>query len=122
MSELKRVMDTLFKTELATQKIELGLIQDIDSSISNASKVFQKSNEFLFNAKKPLVDAKTEYNLTISKYNEALKLAENTLIKVKELGIDVSEKQIQDKMSNIKNQIKSAELSLKNINSALNIL
>ena len=29
MTELKRVMDTLFKTELATQKVELGLLDDI---------------------------------------------------------------------------------------------
>ena len=119
MSELKRVMNTLFKTELANQKVELGLIQDIDSSISDASKVFQKSFELLQNAKKALADAKTEYNLTINKFNESLKLTENTLSKVKELGLDVPERQLQDKINNIKNQIKSAELSIKNINSAL---
>jgi hypothetical protein len=117
--ELKRIGNKLF---LGTHKVDLGLIQDIDSSMSEASKTFQKSNDFVFNAKKPLVDAKTEYNLTITKYNEALKLAQNTLSKVKELGIDVSEKQIQDKINNIKNQIKSAESTLKNINSALSIL
>jgi F0F1-type ATP synthase membrane subunit b/b' len=117
--EVKKIGNKLF---LASEKVELGLIQDIDSSISDASKFFQKSNEFLFNAKKPLAEAKTEYNLTISKYNDALKLAESTLNKVKELGIDVSEKQIQDKINNIKNQIKSAELALKNINSALSVL
>jgi hypothetical protein len=30
MSELKRVMDTLFKTELNSQRVELGLIQDLE--------------------------------------------------------------------------------------------
>jgi len=40
MSELKRVMEILFKTELSSQKVELGLIQDIDSSILDASKIF----------------------------------------------------------------------------------
>ena len=32
MSELKRVMDTLFKTELASLKVELALIDDIKGS------------------------------------------------------------------------------------------
>ena len=119
--ELKKIGNKLFKTELGSYKVELGLIQDIDSSMGNAVKVFQKSFELLQNAKKALSDAKTEYNLTIGKYNESLKLAENTLSKVKELGLDVPEKQLQDKINNIKNQIKSAELSIKNINSAMSI-
>lgn len=121
MNELKNITNKLFKTELESHKVELGLIQDIDSSMGNAAKVFQKSFELLQNAKKALSDAKTEYNLTIGKYNESLKLAENTLSKVKELGLDVPEKQLQDKINNIKNQIKSAELSIKNINSAMSI-
>jgi len=117
--EVKKIANKLF---LGNQRVELGLIQDIDSSMGDAAKVFQKSFELLDSAKKPLSAAKTEYNFTISKYNESLKLAENTLNKVKELGLEVPQKQLQDKINNIKNQIKSAEAKLKNINSALNIL
>lgn len=116
--EVKKIANKLF---FSNQKIELGLIQDIDSSVGEASKVFQNSFELLQKAKKALSDSKTEYNLTISKYNESLKLAENTLSKVKELGLDVPEKQLQDKINNIKIQIKRAEQSIKDINSAMGI-
>jgi len=38
MSELKRVMNTLFKTELATQKIELALTDDLKKNNAELKK------------------------------------------------------------------------------------
>ena len=39
MSEIKRVMSTLFKTELATQKVELALTDDIDKYLQKQNTV-----------------------------------------------------------------------------------
>ena len=40
MSELKRVMEILFKTELSSQKVELGLLDDIKSDFNFVDKDF----------------------------------------------------------------------------------
>ena len=89
MSELKRVMDTLFKTELATQKVELALIDDIKKSISEANNFKTKYDGAAMAAVNNLKEAKM---LAIN-WRDNLSQANNVIInliqKANELGIDI---------------------------------
>ena len=89
MSELKRVMDTLFKTELANQKVELALTDDIKKFISEANNFKTKYDGAAMAAVNNLKEAKM---LAIN-WRDNLSQANNVIInliqKANELGIDI---------------------------------
>ena len=71
MSELKRVINSLFKTELASQKIELGLVDDIDKrnketlvALEKADKAWKDYQDYLTKADIPyknMISARQNY-------------------------------------------------------------
>lgn len=89
MSEIKRVMNSLFKTELASQKIELALTDDIKKFISEANNFKTKYDGAAVAAVNNLKEAKM---LAIN-WRDNLSQANNVIInliqKANELGIDV---------------------------------
>jgi len=89
MSEIKRVMNSLFKTELATQKVELALTDDIKKFISEANNFKTKYDGAAMAAVNNLKEAKM---LAIN-WRDNLSQANNVIInliqKANELGIDI---------------------------------
>lgn len=106
MSELKRVMNTLFKTELATQKIELGLIDDVRKKISLIEDLSQKmdvnlkkhqANKKLYDESlKSMTDSKTQY---YNNTKDIVSLRSKIVDSAKELGIDVKNIKEYDMLS-----------------------
>ena len=89
MSELKRVMNTLFKTELNSQKVELAIIDDLKKGIAEGSK--QEANLYsdfkaaLNNIVSKAREIEIKYNVLLSNINEPLFQSEK---QAKELGLD----------------------------------
>jgi hypothetical protein len=106
MSELKRVMEILFKTELATQKVELGLIDDVRKKISLIEDLSQKmdvnlkkhqANKKLYDESlKSMTDSKTQY---YNNTKDIVSLRSKIVDSAKELGIDVKNIKEYDMLS-----------------------
>ena len=108
MSELKRVMDTLFKTELATQKVELGLLDDIKSDFNFVDKDFGGLYDAFYN---DIEGAKNKQSL-IKNDLPKLEVVEKNIVqaiqKLKDLGLDnqIGElTKISDKIKKYKSDI-----------------
>ena len=69
MSELKRVMDTLFKTELASQKVELALTDDIDKYLQKQNTVLKAADTSWKDYQDYLTRADIPFKKMISLYN-----------------------------------------------------
>ena len=107
---IERIFETLSKekVELKSEKIELGLIQDIEAEISNASKGARKGIDMIEAAKKPL--------------ENSLKQNENLLKKIKktkksaiELGANDILKKVQKFETKVDENIKTIDKILSNI-------
>jgi len=85
MSEIKRVMNSLFKTELATQKVELAVIDDINKLLDGA---LGKQRSLIAQG---LKISEGLLSLT-SDYQKALSLSIDSANKAKDLGIPEAEK------------------------------
>jgi hypothetical protein len=89
MSELKRVMNTLFKTELATQKVELAIIDDLKKGISEGQKqeanLYSDFKSALNGVISKAREIEVKYNVLLSNINEPLFQSEK---QAKELGLD----------------------------------
>ena len=85
MSELKRVMDTLFKTELNSQKVELALIDDIEKILDGA---LSKQRNLIAQGLKISEGLSA---LTVD-YQKGLSMSIDAANKAKELGIPDAEK------------------------------
>lgn len=90
MSEIKRVMNTLFKTELASQKIELKSIDDLKRIISNGKSIYDRGVEFINKKTSLQKEAKT-----LNADSKALlvggeKLLNEFIKNAKDLGIDIN--------------------------------
>lgn len=73
MSEIKTVMNTLFKTELATKKVELALVDDIKASVLFAKKMKEDITVNFANANGGLRacdEFKKNYSLALQKAKE----------------------------------------------------
>jgi len=98
MSELKRVMEILFKTELSSQKIELGSVKELDSILSNGKDIISAIEKQGAILGKKLGEAITErrkfqdtvMSLKSLSYNVAKSSADDFKSKAKELGVDVA--------------------------------
>lgn len=91
MSTEKEVFKYLFKgedkVELTTQKIELGLIQDLESLVGDSKKIAQLESNVVTKIAKEL----NQYKSVVSKSNDTISKSEKLLKKIetqaKELGI-----------------------------------
>jgi len=79
MSNLKSVGNKLFKTELANHKVELALIDDINSSLQ---KAFDSTD-----VDSIVLNAIMKLEKSIPLLKETIKLSDEALQKVKDLGI-----------------------------------
>lgn len=89
MSELKRVMDTLFKTELNSQRVELGLIQDLEKEYS---KIVNSTKEIVSEGTrigKEIFNFRDTYAVDANKF---IALQSKYISMTKELGVDVDAK------------------------------
>jgi|APGre2960657373_1045057.scaffolds.fasta_scaffold52315_2 hypothetical protein len=111
MSELKRVMEILFKTELSSQKIELGLIDDVRKKITLIDDLSQKmdvnlkkhqANKKLYDdSLKSMTDSKNQY---YNNTKDIVSISKKIVDSAKELGIDV---ETIKEYSTLKDSIKS---------------
>ncbi len=96
------------KTELATHKVELGLIDDIEADIVSANQGAIKGIDMIEAAKKPLENSLKENRNLIKKIERTKKLAI-------ELGATDILTKVQKFESQIKENIKSIEKTLSSI-------
>lgn len=82
MNTQKLVFSQLFKTELATQKVELGVIQDIIA-------LFKQGQDMNTSAASILDSAKVKYSESLKPLEQAQKLIDKTINDAKVLGIDI---------------------------------
>ena len=113
MSTLKSVGNKLFaKTELATQKVELGVVQDIDSVLKVANDLKKQSEPF----GKELFDLSSRIRTVLSKMQEIEKSSANLENKstelfnqfkkqAVELGLDINGSDAQKKYEHILSQL-----------------
>ena len=95
MNTLKSVGNKLFKTELGNQKIELGLVQDLEKLLSNIkslSNPISQNIDKLTNLNKMIKDEKESSKNNLTKlnqsYQKAVTLVERLDKQAKDLGID----------------------------------
>ena len=113
MSIEKRVFNKLFKdskTELATQKIELGLIDDIKSEMKQANAGAISAIDLAFKAI-PLAEKSLKLNKNL------LKKIGSTKKSAIELGATDILKVLQKQETQIKSNIKEVEKLIKGLNS-----
>jgi hypothetical protein len=108
MSELKTVMNKLFKTELKNHKIELGLLDDIKSDFNFVDKDFGAIYDGFYN---DIESAKNKQSL-IKNDLPKLDVVEKNIVqatqKLKDLGLDnqIGElSKISDKIKKYKSDI-----------------
>lgn len=119
MSEIKRVMNSLFKTELANHKIELALVDDLNKLISlNPNYVDRASRindniESLFKVLNGIMDEIDNMKTQLSNIDGAKN------------GLGKNVQDINEVISKIQIQVKDLGLDIKSIkgyNEALNII
>ena len=78
MTTEKLVNNALFgKTELASQKVELAIIDDIKKMYVQAGGKFLSLESDLFEVKKKMLDLKQEFELVSSKIEKASQMAKD---------------------------------------------
>lgn len=86
MSTLREIGNKLFKEELSSNKIELGLVDDVKSLYDSANKVYKQNTDLLVKFGNQLEVAfqksADEYKKALDKYNLLEKSS-------KELGLDL---------------------------------
>jgi hypothetical protein len=95
MSELKTVYNKLFKTELASQKVDLALVDDIDKYLQKQNSVLKSSDaswqeyqNYLTKADVPFKKMINSYNLLSNTVSEADSLINKINSLSKELGLN----------------------------------
>ncbi len=113
MSEIKRIMNTLFKTELASQKVELASVKELQKSISDIKSGIGAVEKIGSQLASELAKAQSTKNAmgdSIKSIDSLGLFADNQikdfLNKAKDLGVDVSNiveiKQIESLQKDIK--------------------
>ena len=113
MTTEKLVMNSLFgKTELKSEKVELGVVQDIDSVLKVANDLKKQTEPF----GKELFDLSSRIRTVLSKFQEIEKSSANLENKskelfnqfktqAKELGLDVKGSDAEKKYEEILSQL-----------------
>ena len=86
----KNVFNKLFKTELGTHKVELGVVQDAEKAITEYFKSTDTANSKIKGAIASLREADTFVKQSIDRSNILLKLKSEIEKQAKDLGIDVN--------------------------------
>lgn len=102
MSELKTVYSKLFKTELASQKVELALTDDFNVLFNKANDTDESIGQSLIDS---LGKAEANYKQNIQTLQNAKKVSEDLVSKAKDLGIDLPPATL--------NKIKSVDVMIK---------
>ena len=113
MTTEKLVNNALFgKTELKSEKVELGVVQDIDSVLKVANDLKKQSEPF----RKEIFDLNSRIRTVLNKFEEIEKNSDNLENKskelfnqfktqAKELGLDVNGSDAQKKYEEILSQL-----------------
>jgi hypothetical protein len=106
MNELKNVTNKLFKTELATERVELGLIQDLEKEYS---KIVNSTKEIVSEGTrigKEIFNFRDTYAVDAGKF---IDLQSKYINMAKDLGVDVDPKfkKALDDLSEAKTTFKS---------------
>jgi hypothetical protein len=99
MNTQKEVFNKLFKedkTELATQKVELGIFDDVEKLKNKALSASKQ-------AEKKVLGALSDFADSTSALEQAIKITEQGKQKAKELGVD----ELIKRADSIKNQFES---------------
>jgi len=109
MSTLKSVGNKLFKTELASHNVELALVDDINSSLQ---KAFDSTD-----VDSIVLNAIMKLEKSIPLLKETIKLSDEALQKVKDLGIGGgADKLFANKKSEAESLLKRTESRINGLN------
>ena len=97
------------EAKLANHKVELGILQDIEKELVTANAGAIKPIDLANAAKKP-----AELSLKLNK--ELLNKFENFIKQIKELGIENSQSEVLNGINKVKENIKSIENLIGNLN------
>jgi hypothetical protein len=86
----KNVFNKLFKTELGTHKVELGVVQDAEKAISDYFNSTDTANSKIKGAIASLREAEQFVKSSVEKSNILLKLKSDIEKQAKDLGIDAN--------------------------------
>lgn len=117
MSTLKSVGNKLFKTELESHKIELGLIQDFDKLFETSLSTVQKTEPDY----KLIVDNSRKLNSEILKaedlINEAISIFNKLEKNSKDLGIEIPSEVLgkRGRLNNFLNTTKTVKAELQKL-------
>ena len=89
MSNYKRVLKHLNKEELAAQKVELALIDDLRQIVKEGSKLYDSYVNDMDDAKARLSIAIKSATKAVSVLKEADKFRDDVEAQAKELGVDL---------------------------------
>ena len=92
MSELKTVFNKLYKTELASQKVELGILQDLES-------LFEKGVNFIKEADAEKQKLKSLYSRALIILDQNIPAQADAAIKK---AIDLDANEVADKFKKLK--------------------
>jgi hypothetical protein len=90
MSTLKSVGNKLFKTELNSQRVELGIVQDAEKAITEYFNSTDTANSKIKGAIASLRDAENFVKQSVDKSNVLVKLKSDIEKQAKDLGIDLN--------------------------------
>lgn len=111
MSTLKNVGNKIFKTELESHKVELGLLDDISSFLKNYSIA-----DDVAPIRQAAEKAENSLNSKKSKLDDVLKQIEKGKQMAKELGLPLNEFEKWEVFAN--GQMKGTNTLIKNVQSA----
>lgn len=99
MNTLKNVGKKLFKTELAAQKVELGLIQDIQSDFDFVSKNFGDIYDKFWNSIETSKNLQSLLKSDLDKYSKIEKEIALAKQKLQDLGLENQSKDLDTILS-----------------------
>jgi Skp family chaperone for outer membrane proteins len=94
MSTLKNVANKLFKVELESHKVELGLLQDIQSDYDFVAKNFGGISEKFYDAVESAKNLQSLLKSDLDKYNKIEKDITSAKQKLKDLGLENQSKDL----------------------------
>jgi hypothetical protein len=117
---IEKIKELIIKSELKSNKVNLGLIQDVYNEINSIGNENKKSFETLMKAKTLLSDSIGYENAIEKKYQSVYVQLTKLKGTIKDLGLPTIE--IEDKLKLVKGYITNAENNLKNLKQAIQIL
>ena len=115
LSALNEIIQESKKTELKAEKVELGLVDDIEKLHKEASKLSSEANGSGLSAvRKAIQKADKDFTQLSRKSEDGIDKAEKFIKAAKELGVD--SKQVQGYLNNFKSWENDADYWIKQLN------